>query len=151
MRSEEFRGTSCRIIDKVIVTRSLAVLPLAGGRGTIACDGGRSYSRFALRNISHTKYISQHEVLYRTKYIASAGHKRVVLLLLFFSKSNAKPRPPCPLPMLTHRDDRLRITSIIFIIGATRPKIIHYSIFIIHYSLFIKKAPQFCGAFKIIC
>ena len=44
---------------------------------------GRLYSRFAKRNISHTKYIS-HRQIYRTKYIASAGHKWVVLLLLFF-------------------------------------------------------------------
>ena len=44
MRSEEFRGAKRRIINKVVATRSLAVLPLAGGRGTIACDGGRSDS-----------------------------------------------------------------------------------------------------------
>ena len=48
IRSEElgvrsFGAQSAEFIDKVIVTRSLAVLPLAGGRGTIACDGGRSY------------------------------------------------------------------------------------------------------------
>ena len=40
-----------RIINKVVATRSLAVLPLAGGRGTIACDGGRSHSRFVKRKI----------------------------------------------------------------------------------------------------
>ena len=49
--------------NKVVVMRSLALLRKE--EGGPPSGGGRSYSRFAKRNISRTKYIS-HRQIYRT-------------------------------------------------------------------------------------
>ena len=51
---------------------------------------------FSFRKAKHIAYeVYIAPKVYRTKYIASAGHKRVVLLRLFFSiMRSAKPSPP---------------------------------------------------------